>query len=135
MRRILLQFSLSCILTSSQACENLQCYRVTKQSGYFSSHSRIIEEISLGSGQCALTLYSIQAHQTILNISEKDLTFNRKMSKQRPSHVRSIQVTASHTEEEKKQLPGAVKLPGPAVNLSEIQNAKSELKYVPRADE
>ncbi|XP_043928220.1 small muscular protein isoform X3 [Protopterus annectens] len=96
-------------------------------------------------------------------MSTIDLTFNRKMSKQRPSHVRSIQaninipmgaflpgaghptkrkdftsgeeVTASHTEEEKKQLPGAVKLPGPAVNLSEIQNAKSELKYVPRADE
>ncbi|XP_056414582.1 small muscular protein isoform X2 [Hyla sarda] len=37
--------------------------------------------------------------------------------------------------EEKKQLPGAVKLPGPAVNLSEIQNIKSELKFVPRAEE
>ncbi|XP_069617576.1 small muscular protein [Ranitomeya imitator] len=37
--------------------------------------------------------------------------------------------------EEKKQLPGAVKLPGPAFNLSEIQNIKSELKFVPRADE
>ncbi|XP_043360687.1 small muscular protein [Dermochelys coriacea] len=37
------------------------------------------------------------------------------------------------TEEEKKQLPGAKKLPGPAVNLSEIQNIKSELKFVPRA--
>ncbi|KAG5268074.1 hypothetical protein AALO_G00207950 [Alosa alosa] len=32
--------------------------------------------------------------------------------------------------EEKKQLPGAVKLPGPAVNLSEIQNVKSELRWV-----
>ncbi|KAG6930387.1 small muscle protein, X-linked [Chelydra serpentina] len=39
------------------------------------------------------------------------------------------------TEEEKKQLPGAKKLPGPAVNLSEIQNIKSELKFVPRADQ
>ncbi|XP_040279593.1 small muscular protein [Bufo gargarizans] len=37
--------------------------------------------------------------------------------------------------EEKKQLPGAVKLPLPAVNLSEIQNIKSELKFVPRAEE
>ncbi|KAM3934299.1 small muscular protein isoform 1-T2 [Leptodactylus fuscus] len=37
--------------------------------------------------------------------------------------------------EEKKQLPGAVKLPGPAFNLSEIQNIKSELKFVPRAEE
>ncbi|KAF7691583.1 hypothetical protein HF521_010550 [Silurus meridionalis] len=34
------------------------------------------------------------------------------------------------TPEEKKQLPGAVKLPGPAVNLSEIKNVKSELKWV-----
>uniref|UniRef100_A0A8C5LIE3 Small muscular protein n=1 Tax=Leptobrachium leishanense TaxID=445787 RepID=A0A8C5LIE3_9ANUR len=39
------------------------------------------------------------------------------------------------SNEEKKQLPGAVKLPGPAVNLSEIQNKKSGLKFVPRADE
>ncbi|XP_075052665.1 small muscular protein [Mixophyes fleayi] len=38
-------------------------------------------------------------------------------------------------EKEIKQLPGAVKLPGPAVNLSEIQNIKSELKFVPRAEE
>lgn len=34
------------------------------------------------------------------------------------------------TPEEKKPLPGGVKLPGPVVNLSEIQNVKSELKYV-----
>ncbi|XP_048868093.1 small muscular protein isoform X2 [Brienomyrus brachyistius] len=32
--------------------------------------------------------------------------------------------------EEKKHLPGAFKLPGPAVNLSEIQNVKSELRWV-----
>ncbi|XP_034562934.1 small muscular protein [Notolabrus celidotus] len=32
--------------------------------------------------------------------------------------------------EEKKTLPGAVKLPGPAVNLSELQNVKSELRWV-----
>ncbi|KTG40273.1 hypothetical protein cypCar_00019982, partial [Cyprinus carpio] len=34
------------------------------------------------------------------------------------------------TPEEKKALPGAVKLPGPAVDLSELQNVKSELKWV-----
>lgn len=34
------------------------------------------------------------------------------------------------TPEEKKTLPGAVKLPGPAVNLSELQNVKSELRWV-----
>ncbi|XP_027721773.1 small muscular protein [Vombatus ursinus] len=42
-----------------------------------------------------------------------------------------------NTEEgtEKKVPPGAKKLPGPAVNLSEIQNVKSELKYVPKAEQ
>lgn len=34
------------------------------------------------------------------------------------------------TPEEKKHVPGAVKLPGPAVNLSELQNVKSELRFV-----
>lgn len=34
------------------------------------------------------------------------------------------------TPDEKKTLPGSVKLPGPAVNLSELQNVKSELRYV-----
>ncbi|KAM9436376.1 small muscular protein isoform 1-T2 [Clarias gariepinus] len=33
-------------------------------------------------------------------------------------------------QEDKKHLPGAVRLPGPAVNLSEIQNVKSELRWV-----
>ncbi|XP_039570280.1 small muscular protein [Passer montanus] len=44
---------------------------------------------------------------------------------------------SASTEEgtEKKLLPGAKKLPGPAVNLSEIQNIKSELKYVPKAEQ
>ncbi|KAG9485747.1 small muscular protein [Eleutherodactylus coqui] len=37
--------------------------------------------------------------------------------------------------EEKKHLPGAVKLPGPAVNLSEIQNVKSQLNFVGRTEE
>ncbi|NXG02961.1 SMPX protein, partial [Sakesphorus luctuosus] len=38
-------------------------------------------------------------------------------------------------EKSKKHLPGAKKLPGPAVNLSEIQNIKSELKFVPKAEQ
>ncbi|XP_018104569.2 small muscular protein [Xenopus laevis] len=37
--------------------------------------------------------------------------------------------------EEKKHVPGAAKLPGPASNLSEIQNMKSELKFVPKGQE
>ncbi|KAG7525651.1 hypothetical protein JOB18_030135 [Solea senegalensis] len=36
----------------------------------------------------------------------------------------------AQTPEEKKPLPGAVKLPGPVVNLSELQNVKSELRWV-----
>ncbi|XP_035174132.1 small muscular protein [Oxyura jamaicensis] len=44
-------------------------------------------------------------------------------------------VPATEEEKEKKHLPGAKKLPGPAVNLSEIQNIKSELKFVPRAEQ
>ncbi|XP_050997939.1 small muscular protein isoform X2 [Acomys russatus] len=42
---------------------------------------------------------------------------------------------APPTVEEKKPFPGAKKLPGPAVNLSEIQNIKSELKYVPKTQQ
>ncbi|CAH6780358.1 Smpx [Phodopus roborovskii] len=41
----------------------------------------------------------------------------------------------STSEEEKKPIPGAKKLPGPAVNLLEIQNVKSELKYVPKTEQ
>ncbi|XP_014352888.1 small muscular protein [Latimeria chalumnae] len=43
--------------------------------------------------------------------------------------------TASAGTEEKKHLPGAVKLPGPSVNLSEIKSAKSELRFVPKAEQ
>ncbi|KFV53837.1 Small muscular protein, partial [Tyto alba] len=48
-----------------------------------------------------------------------------------------VQSVPASTEEEKhkKHLPGAKKLPGPAVNLSEIQNIKSELKFVPKAEQ
>ncbi|XP_031455114.1 small muscular protein [Phasianus colchicus] len=44
-------------------------------------------------------------------------------------------VPATEEEKDKKHLPGAIKLPGPAVNLSEIQNIKSELKFVPKAEQ
>ncbi|TNN38759.1 Small muscular protein [Liparis tanakae] len=37
---------------------------------------------------------------------------------------------AAQTPEEKKAVPGAAKQAGPAVNLSELQNVKSELRYV-----
>ncbi|KAG8450608.1 hypothetical protein GDO86_003036 [Hymenochirus boettgeri] len=47
----------------------------------------------------------------------------------------NVPTEESQIEKEKKQLPGAVKLPGPVFNLSEIQNIKSELKFVPRAEE
>ncbi|XP_029459258.1 small muscular protein [Rhinatrema bivittatum] len=51
-----------------------------------------------------------------------------------PEVDESSSVPASETEE-KKPFPGAVKLPGPAVNVSEIRNIRSELKFVPRAEE
>lgn len=47
----------------------------------------------------------------------------------------SLQGAPPTSDEEKKPMPGAKKLPGPAVNLSEIQNIKSELKYVPKAEQ
>ncbi|EDL96117.1 small muscle protein, X-linked, isoform CRA_b [Rattus norvegicus] len=42
---------------------------------------------------------------------------------------------APATPEEKKPVPGMKKFPGPVVNLSEIQNVKSELKYVPKGEQ
>ncbi|XP_018616587.1 small muscular protein isoform X3 [Scleropages formosus] len=42
----------------------------------------------------------------------------------------SLEETSPVGTDEKKHLPGGVKLPGPAVNLSEIQNVKSELRWV-----
>lgn len=47
----------------------------------------------------------------------------------------SFQGVPPTSDEEKKPMPGAKKLPGPVVNLSEIQNIKSELKYVPKAEQ
>ncbi|KAK1168287.1 small muscular protein-like [Acipenser oxyrinchus oxyrinchus] len=48
----------------------------------------------------------------------------------------NIEEDASVTAEEKKpQLPGTKKGPGPAVDLSEIRNVKSELKLVTKVDE
>ena len=42
---------------------------------------------------------------------------------------------APTTSEEKKPIPGMKKFPGPVVNLSEIQNVKSELKFVPKGEQ
>ncbi|NXD21572.1 SMPX protein, partial [Spelaeornis formosus] len=52
-----------------------------------------------------------------------------------PEEVEENVPAPTEEEKEKKLLPGAKKLPGPAVNLSEIQNIKSELKYVPKAEQ
>ncbi|XP_068035988.1 small muscular protein [Anomalospiza imberbis] len=52
-----------------------------------------------------------------------------------PEEVEENASASTEEEKEKKLLPGAKKLPGPAVNLSEIQNIKSELKYVPKAEQ
>ncbi|XP_038002620.1 small muscular protein [Motacilla alba alba] len=52
-----------------------------------------------------------------------------------PEEVEENAPGSTEEEKEKKLFPGAKKLPGPAVNLSEIQNIKSELKYVPKAEQ
>ncbi|XP_005516744.1 PREDICTED: small muscular protein [Pseudopodoces humilis] len=52
-----------------------------------------------------------------------------------PEEVEENVPASTEEEKEKKLFPGAKKLPGPAVNLSEIQNIKSELKYVPKAEQ
>ncbi|KAF4797873.1 Small muscular protein [Turdus rufiventris] len=52
-----------------------------------------------------------------------------------PEEVEENAAASTEEEKEKKLLPGAKKLPGPAVNLSEIQSIKSELKYVPKAEQ
>ncbi|XP_009087956.1 small muscular protein [Serinus canaria] len=52
-----------------------------------------------------------------------------------PEEVEENAPASTEEEKEKKMPPGAKKLPGPAVNLSEIQNIKSELKYVPKAEQ
>lgn len=52
-----------------------------------------------------------------------------------PEEVEENASASTEEEKEKKLLPGAKKLPGPAVNLSEIQNIKSELKYVPKVEQ
>ncbi|NWQ65834.1 SMPX protein, partial [Neopipo cinnamomea] len=52
-----------------------------------------------------------------------------------PEEVDESVPASTEEEKGKKLLPGAKKLPGPAVNLSEIQNIKSELRYVPKAEQ
>ncbi|NXE90329.1 SMPX protein, partial [Menura novaehollandiae] len=52
-----------------------------------------------------------------------------------PEEVEESVSASTEEEKDKKHLPGAKKLPGPAVNLSEIQNIKSELRYVPKAEQ
>ncbi|KAJ0022645.1 hypothetical protein NQD34_014779, partial [Periophthalmus magnuspinnatus] len=78
-----------------------------------------------------ISLAVVVVHQANLNIP---------MGALRPGAghpVRKKEETTDTAEEvrillhpEKKALPGAVKLPGPAVDLSELQNVKNELRYV-----
>ncbi|NWU10289.1 SMPX protein, partial [Cephalopterus ornatus] len=58
-----------------------------------------------------------------------------KRKEHTPEEVEESVPASTEEEKDKKHLPGAKKLPGPAVNLSEIQNIKSELKYVPKAEQ
>ncbi|XP_072118417.1 small muscular protein isoform X1 [Mobula birostris] len=54
-------------------------------------------------------------------------------SKRKECTVEADEGTCNKSDE-KKELPGAVKLPGPAVNLKQLQDAKSELKFVPKVE-
>ncbi|XP_035305643.1 small muscular protein [Cricetulus griseus] len=79
--------------------------------------------------------------QPVSNVRTIQANINIPMGAFRPGAVqppRRKECTPATTEnpttseEEKKPIHGAKKLPGPVVNLSEIQNVKSELKYVPK---
>ncbi|XP_035308782.1 small muscular protein [Cricetulus griseus] len=79
--------------------------------------------------------------QPVSNVRTIQANINIPMGAFRPGAVQpppSTECTPATTEnpttseEEKKPIHGAKKLPGPVVNLSEIQNVKSELKYVPK---
>lgn len=73
---------------------------------------------------------NVKALQANLNIPMGALRPGAGLpGKRREESVETAEATPV-SPEEKKPLPGAVKLPGPTVNLSEIQNARSELKWV-----
>uniref|UniRef100_A0A671XKY4 Small muscular protein n=1 Tax=Sparus aurata TaxID=8175 RepID=A0A671XKY4_SPAAU len=79
-----------------------------------------------------LTTISSQSNSTVIQIRAN---LNIPMGALRPGAGHPVKrreetVETEETPEEKKALPGAVKLPGPAVNLSELQNVKSELRWV-----
>uniref|UniRef100_H2SKF0 Small muscular protein n=1 Tax=Takifugu rubripes TaxID=31033 RepID=H2SKF0_TAKRU len=69
-------------------------------------------------------------HQANLNIPMGALRPGAGHPAKRREETVNTEEVKTHTPEEKKALPGAVKLPGPAVNLTELQNVKSELRWV-----
>ncbi|KAK3515484.1 hypothetical protein QTP70_023625 [Hemibagrus guttatus] len=73
---------------------------------------------------------NVKALQANLNIPMGALRPGAGHPVKRKEETQDTEEVPAITPEEKKPLPGAVKLPGPAVNLSEIQNVKSELKWV-----
>ncbi|KAM4796517.1 small muscular protein [Rhinophrynus dorsalis] len=87
------------------------------------------------SKQPASNVRSIQANLNIPMGAFRPGAGQPPKRKEFTAEVEQIHPEEASPNEEKKQLPGAVKLPGPAFNLSEIQNIKSELKFVPRAEE
>ncbi|XP_027008385.1 small muscular protein [Tachysurus vachellii] len=73
---------------------------------------------------------NVKALQANLNIPMGALRPGAGHPVKRKEETQDTEEVPAVTPEEKKPLPGGVKLPGPVVNLSEIQNVKSELKYV-----
>ncbi|XP_031439992.1 small muscular protein isoform X2 [Clupea harengus] len=73
---------------------------------------------------------NVKALQANLNIPMGGLRPGAGHPMKRREDTAEPEEVSQSSPEEKKPLPGAVKLPGPAVNLSEIQNVKSELRWV-----
>ncbi|KAF4075640.1 hypothetical protein AMELA_G00220940 [Ameiurus melas] len=73
---------------------------------------------------------NVKALQANLNIPMGALRPGAGLPGKRKDETQDTAEVPAVTPEEKKPLPGAVKLPGPAVDLSEIKNVKSELRWV-----
>ncbi|KAL2085854.1 hypothetical protein ACEWY4_019174 [Coilia grayii] len=73
---------------------------------------------------------NVKALQANLNIPMGALRPGAGHPMKRREETAEPEEVSHSSPEEKKPMPGAVKLPGPTVNLTEIQNVKSELRWV-----
>ncbi|XP_029390167.1 small muscular protein [Mus pahari] len=78
---------------------------------------------------------NVRAIQANINIPMGAFRPGAGQPPRRKENTPETEEGAPATSEEKKPIPGMKKFPGPVVNLSEIQNVKSELKYVPKSEQ